>query len=524
MSLTWEIDSTDVTSLVRYKQWALTESAERGVVGASTFVLDDTTGSYIPPGQKAVIIEEASASPVRMFTGYVAERSAKRGPLRPGERQWTVTVEDLNVLLDDRIITDAMNGNRDPETDYQRIQWLIGTAAMGPISAGRIPGPAGSPSAPAFDMDKVDYRGKTPRDVLEDCAQKSGKTFFVYRYGSGPLLYYDLPNGDGLSSTAKISDVASEVNGTTVFAPVDPTYSVDPSRVYSKVRVRYKGGSTTVEDAGTAAAFRTREVYKRYMRVKSAARAAEQAQKWLEQADDETRVITCSVRLGAAYVNDIRAGQRIEIKLTRFGIASYVWWRITKRTVRQLSDDVYEVELTFAEKIRSTLFQGGPDISVDEEQSNGTEDTATAVLDAAGLTITGGKISVANAGGTVIIDGSSDFFTIVAQGNLTIPDTQTQRGTAYRSAIVTTGLEYDPACLFFVVVPSPDGKGTWGQPTPELHLSASGTVLRMVGGRARYESGSGASAKTQVQIYRFSSTASSRQVTVRYFILKKQAI
>lgn len=183
MALTWTIDSTDVSSQIRYRDWALSECAERGQVGASTFTLDDTTGAYVPPGQKAITVEESAAATTRLFTGYIAERQASRGTMGPGERQWKVTVEDVNVLIDDRIITDAMTGNRPQETDYERVTWLLGTAAAGPITAGVVP------NTNTVTMDKIDYRGKRPRDVLEDCAQKSGKTFFVYRHGSGPLLY-----------------------------------------------------------------------------------------------------------------------------------------------------------------------------------------------------------------------------------------------------------------------------------------------------------------------------------------------
>lgn len=517
MGLTWTIGGVDKSSTVRYREWALTECADRGTVGASTIVLDDTTGSYTPPGQKAVIVEESSAPSPRIFTGYVAERTARRGPLRPGERQWSVTVEDVNVLLDDRIITDAMGGNRPEESDWVRIDWLLGTGAAGPITAGVVP------NTNTVTMDKADYRGKRMRDVLEDAAQKSGKTYFVYRYASGPLLFYDLPNLATLDSTVSISDDPNAVDNATVFGALNVSYSLDPSRVYSKVRVRYKGGSKTVENAATAAAYRTRETYKRWMRVKTAARAEEQAQKWLDQADDETRTLSLSVLMGAAYVNKIRAGMRVEITLSRYGFSG-VFWRVTKRTVRQRSDDLYEVELAFAEKIRSTAFQSGPDIAVDEEMSNATESDASTIIDEDGLTVTNGKLVISNGASEVIIDGTSDFFSIVATGVLTIPENRSTRGTQYRSVILTTGLTTDTAALFFAKMPSRDGRGDWAQPLPELALSASGTILRMTSGRARYAGGSGAAAKTQVQVTRFTSSPPEAEVRVRYYVLQKTAI
>lgn len=518
MGLTWTLGGVDKSDAVRYREWALTECAERGQVGAGTILIDDTSGSYTPPGQKALTVVESAASPDRLFSGYVGERTAVRGRMAPDQRQWRVTVEDLNVLLDDRIVTDAMGGKRPAEDDVTRITWLLGTAAAGPITAGTVP------ASPTVNLDAADYRGKRFRDVIEDAAQKAGKTYFLYRYDTGTaLLFYARPTSATLTSTATISDDPTAVDNVTTFGAIGVTYTLDPSRVYSRVRVRYKRGSETVNNATTAANYRTREVYKRWMRVKTAARATEQAQEWLDAADDETRTISLSVVVPAAAVNLIRAGMRVQISLTRYGFTG-VYWRVTKRTVRQVSDTFYELDLTFAEKIRSTAFFSGPDIAVDEEMSNASEDAASTIIDEDGLTITGGALVISNGASEVIIDGSSDFFSIVATGILEVPQNLTTRGTQYASVTITTGLEQDPASLFFAKMPAKDGKGNWAQPLPELSLSASGTILRMVSGRARYSSGTGAAARTQVQIARFTSSPPEASVRVRYYVLQKTAI
>jgi len=57
-----------------------------------------------------------------------------------------------------------------------------------------------------------------------------------------------------------------------------------------------------------------------------------------------------------------------------------------------------------------------------------------------------------------------------------------------------------------------------------LELSASGTVLRMLSGRTRYMDGSGDSARTQVQVARFTSSPPDGEVTIRYYILQKATI
>lgn len=476
MALTWTIGGTDKSGTVRLDPpWALTECAMRGQVGAQTITMDDTAGTYTPPGQKAVTVVESTASPTRMFTGYVAERRAAKGTLAPGQRQWTVTLEDINVLLDDRIIT-GTDGNRSAETDAARILWLISDAAMTGVSTGHIP------NTNTVQMDAIDYRGKRPRDVLEDCAQKSGKNFFVYYHSSGPLLFYDLDTGTNLSSSAKISDVASDVDGSTVFAAVDPALVLDPARVYSKVRLRYKGGSATVSNATTATNYRTREVYKRYKRIKTAARATEQAQKWLDQAANEKTTVECGFVCDAANVNDIRAGHRVQIKLTRLGISSYTYYRVTQRTVKPLSDVQYRVDLVLADTVKPTNFGVDRD-DAEEEMSNATEDDASVIIDSGGITVDNGSIVVTNEDGVVVIDGSSQMLNIVAALSVSVPKNNV-RGDVKRTVWVRTGLSVDPLTIWSMKRAGNDGD--WSQMLPLTVHSLSGQILEYYGGRARY--------------------------------------
>lgn len=515
-SLTWTLNGVDKTDAVRWTEWQLCETAHRGEVGSATIVLDDPLGTYLPPGQKQLTVEDSGASPTRIFTGFVAERTAKRSVMAPGQRQWTVTLEDLNALLDDRILT-GDDANRPAETDRARILWLLGSEAMtGPgISSGHI-----HDAADNVDMDKVDYRGKTAREVLEDCSQKSGSNFFVYDIGAGRKLFYDLGSGSNFEATIAVSDVSTEVDSSTVFAPLGVEYTYDPSRVYSRVRVRYKQGSTTAWNGTTGSNFRVRETFKRYMRVKTEDAAKAQASKWLAHAATETRSLSLSLVLPSAKVNSIRAGQRVQVKLARHGFTGYEWWRVISRTVSGRTDGLYDVRLSFRDTVKPTRFQAGPDVSVDEEFSNATD---VSTPDAPGVVIDAGSITVRNNDATVIIDGSSDFFTIVATGLLTLPRA-TKRGNVYQSVEIVTGLEYDPASLFFVKAPSKDGKGNWSQPLPELTLSASGTILRMISGRCRYAGGVGAAAKTQVQVTMFTSSPPEGTVNVRYYVLQKTSI
>ena len=528
MGLTFEVDGSAVVDRVRFTEWDLTQYAYRGQVGTGVLVMVDDDASYLPPAQKPLqVINTVSGSNSLLFAGFLAERTAERGRAGPTGRQWNVTIEDINARLDDRIITDAMQGSkkRPAETDRQRILWLLSTGAMTGIVAGYVP------TGDNVDMDAIDYRGKKPRDILEDCAQASGKNFFLY--GSNPgeiLLWYassESVDGGGLPvfrSSLTITDDATAINNTTHFGPYATQLSLDPSRVYSRVRIRYRGGATTTaQNDTTATTYRVREVYRRYMRAKTATKAQAMAARWLTRSSEEQASLTLSVDLPAAYVGGILVGHALKLELSRYDINAY--YRVIRRTIRQVTDDLYALDLEFEDKVRPTALQGPPIDNPDgEEMSNGTDTDQSVLVDADGITVVGGSISVTNGNGTVIIDGSSDFFSIVASGTLTIPRTSL-KGQTYQSVAVTTGIEFDPSSLFFARVPSGDGKGNWSQPTPIMELSASGTILRMVTGRARHVTGTtGTSARTQVQVMRFTSAPPDDAVTVRYYILQKTAI
>lgn len=512
MSLTWTINGTDKSGVIRMDPpWQLTECAFRGQVGAGVITMDDTAGTYVPEAQKAITVEESTAGPTRLFSGYVAERTVAKGTMPPGQRQWTVTLEDLNVLLDDRVIT-GTDGNRSAETDAARILWLISDASMGSVSTGHIP------NTNTVSMDAIDYRGKRPRDVLEDCAQKSGKNFFVY-YDSGAKLFYDLATGSNWATNEQISDVASEVDEVTIFAAKDPQRTLDPARVYSKVRLRYKGGSASVTNATTATNYRTREVYKRYKRIKTAARATEQAQKWLDHAASERETVSCKVEVPAEYVNEFLPGMKVDVKLTRLGINSFTGYRIIERTVRPLSDVRYEIEFKFADTVKPTTFGTDTDDS-EEEMSNATEDDATVIIDSGGITVDGGSIVVTNEDGVVIIDGSSQMFNIVASLTVALPR-NTVRGDVKRTVWVNTGISNDPVTFWSMKRPGADGD--WSQMLPLVVHSTGGSVLEYYGGRARYNRRNGNDG-TDVQGIKGSTSPPLDARTFRVRICRQSAI
>src|SRR5688500_16636545 len=367
MSKTVTINGTDRTSVVRLAGQVWAEVAERGAVGIGGFDLSDEGGAITVPAMKAVTVDESAASPVRLFTGYTTDPALARGPYRIGsDRAWDVDVLDINTLLDDRLL--LAGANRPEETDYARVTWLLTTTAMSGISvtAGVVP------NTNTVTMDAIDYRGANPRRVLDECAEMAGKNFFLYRYGSGPLLYYDLESGTSLTSTARFSTVAADVDSSTTWGVVVESHQKDTGRIYSRLRMTYANGSVWVTNASTASTYRTREISFTDKSIKTEAKAVVKANKYLAAAAIPTERFTLIARLPAAKVNDIRAGQRAEVKIPHLGISSFTYYRCVRREVApagngdDVSDVMYTVRLEFAANAFPTRFR---EQHTDEDQT-----------------------------------------------------------------------------------------------------------------------------------------------------------
>lgn len=332
------------TDRIRLGQgFSLTEAAENGVLAMSRVRVDDPAGNLTIVGHHSFRAIETACSEPSLFRGYFADRTVKRADsmLTGAARLWDCTVYDLNAALQFEVIL-GTTGQRPAETDTQRLAWLLASAFLGPIS---------SDDSAVFgagdELDKQDYRGMTAADVLSDCAQASGCNYFIAwdeTIGS-PVLHYYLPTRAFNSSTLKISNVLTDVDMSTVFAPdLDADLTRDPSLVYSGVYYRYgdRASAAVYETNATvlAAIGHKRETAEDDPSLSSAAKATRKANVWLSEAETETDVISCTLhKVSPAQVNLIRAGQRIQVKFTHLpGYSSYTWVRVQRRTVAQDGD------------------------------------------------------------------------------------------------------------------------------------------------------------------------------------------
>lgn len=353
MALFWYYDGAGIGDLAIRLQtgFALTESAEAGVVATSNVDIDDPSGALSIVGLKTFRMLETACSWPRAFTGYIAERSIGRADslLTGAARRWSCSVVDANSALNFEVIRGAA-ANRPAETDIARLTWLLSSGYQGPlVDAGYID--TGSP----VDLDACDYRGRYAADVLADCSTTSGKNYFVAydQTANGLAVHYYAASSSLWTSTLRISNVKADVDQVTTFAPSsDAKLARDPSRVYSGVYLAYGDGESAVyvSDSGTASAFRARDYSTVDTTVNTATGATAKANKLQNQASSEYDRITVSIGpMDAAQVNLLRVGQRVQVKFSHLpSYTSFTYIRVARRTIRQLTTGKYQLDLELA--------------------------------------------------------------------------------------------------------------------------------------------------------------------------------
>lgn len=142
--------------------------------------------------------------------------------------------------------------------------------------------------------------------------------------------------------------------------------------------------------------------------------------------------------------------------------------------------------------------------------------TGDAVINASGVIITGGALTVKNGSNVVIIDGSSDMFRIAAQGTGTVYGPTANSGNSDMQTFSGLG-DFTPTFLGFIELGSPIGDAL-----PFVKIStATGHVLDSI---RMYTQNLGSGA-VRVAVYWDTTTASYGQsaFTYRVYILEQVA-
>jgi hypothetical protein len=349
---------------------SFSSSAEEGSVGTSQIIVDDTSNGLDYVGRRRIYAYETACQAHNqiVFNGYIQKRWIGRLPAEGQDsdvevmgRRWTIDIGDTNSLLSRRLIT-GPDGERPDETDVARIQWLLDSNdayLSNPQDNWENPSPYVDTSGPV-DMSAANYIGRTAFDVINDCAQRSGKNWFVRYYeandsvpptnaGSYALWYAEAESTQD-SSTLRLTNVDADVDDVTTFAIFpDAQLSRDPTRAYSGIYMTYDGGSRYQQSTNVINLFQRQDAAVNNPFVKTDTEAAALQTRYLADAATEDDRLTFRFVCAKQYVNDLREGQRFEGKFSHLATASgtdyasWRWWRCLRRTVTHLNDEFYEV-------------------------------------------------------------------------------------------------------------------------------------------------------------------------------------
>jgi hypothetical protein len=361
----------------------LSTQAQLGAVDGSSIPLDDPLSDIGHASDGIVGLKQfdwrEGACPVGrrvIFTGYVGPRTYRRGDserssLITGAARWIdVNLQDINAFLSFRLLVDwGSSGdasfNRPAETDIERVQalldvyYLTTTLFDGLVTA----------SSPV-DMDAVDYTGQRPIDVLNDCAQASGRNFFVFYDEAGTYcpsagdfgLFYDFdyaPVYPANDPDFRVSNVLTdcdrtggEFTGPTWPPSMDAELEVDPMRVVTAASTTVGKTAVSRELITTSYKFAHRDMDVATPDLKTVAKAEARLDRYLDDNSTEDARLTFRMRLPAANVNDWKEGQYASVRFSHLRTdaldlaTDFVRVRCVRRTVSQdeETDAFYNVD------------------------------------------------------------------------------------------------------------------------------------------------------------------------------------
>jgi hypothetical protein len=333
----------------------LSGEAELGAVGVGAAVLDDLDSTLGHSGDGILGLKQyyvnETACPVgnrRVYTGYIMDRRYYRGDslVTGAARKIDMTLWDVNAFLSFRVFAPTADDPtsdfvRPAENDLQRVQALLTDVdfiSTTLFDIGYIPVTGG------VGMSAKDYTGQRPVDVLNDCAQASGRNFFVlYDETTNQLvLWYDVWTTDGTAtvpydSSLRLTNVLSEVDDVTTFAiEMNAVETLDPSRLVSAAYGEGDGVTAYRTLASTANTFAWRDMVAPVPFVKEVPKLNVLLDRYLTANATEDSRITCTVQVPSALVTAIHEGMRIQLHATHLpSVASdFTWCRILQRTVR----------------------------------------------------------------------------------------------------------------------------------------------------------------------------------------------
>ena len=333
----------------------IVQEAELGAVGISSIQIDDPTGDAGHDGDAIIGLKQftwsESTTPSDknvIWNGYIGDRRYRRGT--PGQspslitgpgRVIDITLVDVNSFLSFRIlgVDDTSAFNRPSETDVERVAALLAVDFLSDtlFDNGLVESTGG------VTMDAVDYTGQRAADVLNDCAQQSGRNFFVYYDETAGefSLFYHFNDDLVFASDMQVSNVLADFDDTTTFYPFpDAELTRDPSRVVAGVFIQNGSNSVYETLPSTSYTYGWRDANGDSANLKTKAQAITRADRYLTENSTEDDRLSWTCKLPAAHVNDCYAGQYLQVKFTHLpGYEDFTNVRVLTRSVMQNEED-----------------------------------------------------------------------------------------------------------------------------------------------------------------------------------------
>jgi hypothetical protein len=347
-------DWVGITDRVTTEDWAYTEAEEEGTSNRSTIAVPDQSLDFEPVGHRPFRVFDVTseADDDVLFGGFTWNNDSGR---KQGEevellaRAITIQIDDANAVWQ-RPVMVGSDCNRGDETDIERMTWLLGTNELAIIDDTTTYFHGGDH---AYDMDANDYRGQHADQIARDCAEQSGKNWWVKLIGGGDgrLLrsWYGRDSNDTYDSELFLTndpaewDDAELLDGTSLVWPgQDWKVERDYSRIYCSIYAQWDGGASFVHSSAIHTAYfndvgpdshRTMTVP--MPNVHTVTRAKARAARMLADIEDPDIHVTATIRLPAAKATMLRSGMRVPIMLTHepeFSDA-YKWCRIVNAEV-----------------------------------------------------------------------------------------------------------------------------------------------------------------------------------------------
>ena len=342
----------------------LTSYAKKGSVATSSIEFDNPDGSLLIEPFRSFIMEELDCSATVCFKGYISTRDYERAAsmVTGAANRITASLFDLNAILSMKLITHStFHYSRPAETDIDRIGWLLAQVldTIVVYDNGLID------TADPIQLTKTDYSGQFPQQVLEDCANRSGKNFYLYNdpaSGQISLAYFKTDDANTFNpSTLSISNDLADISSTCFLPTKDATLERDPDGVYDGVYMRYTGGVVYVRVPGR---FLARDVVAPDANTSDRNRAIELAQRMLDNHDSESATVTCTINLPKSQVNLLMAGMGVNAKFTHLpGWEAGKDTFVIERTIKQdlQTKESYNVEVVLGGVVLVNFVSGASD-------------------------------------------------------------------------------------------------------------------------------------------------------------------